>query len=208
MAHIITFAATKGGPGKSTLSAEIALIAHEDGNNVAFIDLDAQETLTMRFEARDTDLDGPTALSHINAKNFNNEIKAVLNDYDIIIIDTPGVVDASVTKALNVSDLIAIPLRASKADINSLGDILSQIDNLNLTKKAGFILNQVRGSRAVKRTIEAIMGEGQFFGIIGCREVYVDAGDAGVSVSELGSNKKAIEEVTKVYKSICRHLNK
>src|SRR4051794_12112478 len=50
----ITLATQKGGAGKSTLAASLAVAAAQDGHGVVFVDLDPQKSLMLWSRRRDT----------------------------------------------------------------------------------------------------------------------------------------------------------
>lgn len=205
MAFITVLAATKGGAGKSTISAQLAMWAHEKGCRTAIIDLDPQGSTRTRFYKRDEmGLSSPDLLIGLNADNFTDEIQHYIDDYDHIFVDTPGVVEKAVKVAMQKADLILIPLKPTQEDIDSLGDTTTLINGLGMHNKKAFILNQVKGARAIRHTINEIAGDGPLCGTVSHYEAFVEAGVERKSISEHGKNPKAITEIEKLFQSVCR----
>ena len=85
MGKVIAFSNQKGGSGKSTLSANLAVLWSNSGYKVAVIDADAQKSLSYWLDARksyygeddvgitklDFDIINPPVL-HISSKRRNN----------------------------------------------------------------------------------------------------------------------------------------
>ena len=82
MGKVIAFSNQKGGSGKSTLSANIAVLWSNSGYKVAVIDADAQKSLTYWLEARkkyygEDDI-GLTQYD-FDIKNLIDEVKKIIN---------------------------------------------------------------------------------------------------------------------------------
>ena len=80
MGKIIAFSNQKGGSGKTTLSANLAVLWSNSQYRVAVIDADAQQSLTYWLEARKKyygeDNIGIDSFS-FDARNLNEEIKNI-----------------------------------------------------------------------------------------------------------------------------------
>ena len=80
MGKVIAFSNQKGGSGKTTLSANMAVLWSNSGYKVAVIDADAQKSLTHWIDARkkyygDDDI-GVTPFE-LDIKNLSEEIKQI-----------------------------------------------------------------------------------------------------------------------------------
>src|SRR5690606_38069785 len=110
---IITLAQQKGGSGKTTLAAHLAVAAALTGRSVAILDVDPQGSLGTWFEARETRLgEGATRLTFRTASGWGarREAKALARDHDLVIIDTPPKSDLDIRSAFEVADLVVVPL--------------------------------------------------------------------------------------------------
>ena len=143
-AKVIVVGNEKGGSGKSTLSIHLAVSYLYSGYKVATIDLDGRQgTLTRYIENRvryaeenKLDLPMPEHLvvtpsqfsnkrsSEEDEKQLNDEIKDLKNDYDVIVIDTPGTFSHLSNAGHKNADILVTPVNDSLVDI----DVIANID--------------------------------------------------------------------------------
>lgn len=143
-AKVIVVGNEKGGSGKSTLSIHLAVAYLYSGYKVATIDLDGRQgTLTHYIENRvryaeenKLDLPMPEHLvvtpsmfsdkrsSAEDEKQLDNEIEDLKNEYDIIIIDTPGTFSYLSNAGHKNADILVTPVNDSLVDI----DVIANID--------------------------------------------------------------------------------
>ena len=143
-AKVIVVGNEKGGSGKSTLSIHLAISYLYSGYKVATIDLDGRQgTLTHYIEnrvryAKEQNLNLPmpehlvvTPSQFSNKKSSSEdeeqldaEIKDLKNEYDIIIIDTPGTYSHLSNAGHKNGDILLTPVNDSLVDI----DVIANID--------------------------------------------------------------------------------
>ncbi|MBP3616075.1 MAG: AAA family ATPase [Alphaproteobacteria bacterium] len=143
-AKVIVVGNEKGGSGKSTLSIHLAVSYLYSGYKVATIDLDGRQgTLTHYIENRvryaeenKLDLPMPEHLvvtpsqfsnkrsSEEDEEQLDAEIQDLKNEYDIIIIDTPGTFSHLSNAGHKNADILVTPVNDSLVDI----DVLANID--------------------------------------------------------------------------------
>ena len=109
MGKVIAFSNQKGGSGKSTLSANLAVLWSNSGYKVAVIDADAQKSLTYWLDARksyygEEDI-GITKLD-FEIRNLIEEIKAIKRKFDFIIIDSPPSITFETMQVVKASDRV------------------------------------------------------------------------------------------------------
>ncbi len=120
MAKIITIAQQKGGAGKSTIAAHLAIALKQKNNKVAIIDIDPQGSLTMWHNIREELFGkGYTGLSFANSSGIRvgseiNNFK-LLNDY--IIIDCPPHTETEAKSAIRAADIVLVPMQPSPTDL-------------------------------------------------------------------------------------------
>ena len=102
---IITLCNQKGGSGKTTLSFLLASAFSEIGKSVGMVDLDPQQTATRAI----------TNLQQQDATKLQLTEKP--KGYDVIFIDTPPRLDATLGGALAQSDKIILVSSPSPADL-------------------------------------------------------------------------------------------
>ena len=144
MGKIITFANQKGGSGKTTLSANLAVLWANSEYKVAVIDADAQKSLTYWLEARKKYYrEEPIGINHypFDVRNLNEDLKQIKRKYDFIIIDSPPSITFETIQIIKFSDFIYVPVQPSPIDL------MATIPFLNISKqerkKTTVILNRV-----------------------------------------------------------------
>ena len=144
MGKIIAFANQKGGSGKTTLSANLAVLWANSQYKVAVVDADAQKSLTYWFEARKKYYgEEPTGIDHysFDVRNLNEDLKKIKRKYDFIIIDSPPSITFDTIQIIKCSDVIYVPVQPSPLDL------MATIPFLNISKqerkKTIVILNRV-----------------------------------------------------------------
>ena len=120
MGKVISFTNQKGGSGKTTLSANLAVLWSNSGYKVAVIDADAQNSLTYWLEARkkyygEDDI-GITSYN-FDVRNLKEEIKQIKSKYNFIIIDSPPSITFDTIQIIKASDRVFVPVQPSPLDL-------------------------------------------------------------------------------------------
>ena len=120
MGKVISFTNQKGGSGKTTLSANLAVLWSNSGYKVAVIDADAQNSLTYWLEARkkyygEDDI-GITSYN-LDVRNLKEEIKQIKSKYNFIIIDSPPSITFNTIQIIKASDRVFVPVQPSPLDL-------------------------------------------------------------------------------------------
>jgi cellulose biosynthesis protein BcsQ len=135
-AKAVTVANTAGGSAKTTVAHALSVASVEYGKNTLLIDCDPKASLTFRVgregtrltladflsgtSIRSEDLDSHaerfdfiSADSRVGNGFTGQEMKALIEklpkEYDVVIIDTPSDINASLKAALDVADLVLVP---------------------------------------------------------------------------------------------------
>jgi chromosome partitioning protein len=126
-AHIITIAQQKGGAGKTTLAAQLAVAWARQGSRVALLDIDPQASLSAWVGLRRERLGEGSlgfefgALSGWRATEW---VESRARDAELIILDTPPHAEAEARIALRVATLVLAPLQPSPLDWWATGSTL------------------------------------------------------------------------------------
>jgi chromosome partitioning protein len=119
---IIVVAGIKGGVGKSTIAANLAVIAAADGLAVLLVDSDAQQTSLTWAAARATNPAAryPVTTVAVIGPQIAGELRRLAGRYDLVIVDA-GARDTDTQRiALAVADLALLPLPPRGPDLWTL----------------------------------------------------------------------------------------
>jgi chromosome partitioning protein len=120
MAKVITIAQQKGGAGKTTLAAHVAVALSQRGKRVAVIDIDPQGSLTVWHSQREKRLgEDYTGLNFVSVSGWHvgSEVSRLRLEHDFIIIDSPPHTETEARTAIRNADLILIPVQPSPTDM-------------------------------------------------------------------------------------------
>ena len=202
----IAFVTQKGGSGKSTLSAGVAVAAQAACERVFLLDMDPQKSLTTWAANRhDENLGVETVAS--------SKLPAALGalaqgNVTLVIIDTPATHSAASEAAMNAADLIIIPVRPTVFDIWS-SEVTRQRAK-ELGKEYVFVLNQcpiLQGNRRVQDGVAALEAMGGLLRpVITSRVDYQEAIRRGLGPTEIDPSGAAAEEMRQLWASLRRRL--
>ena len=190
---IITVASTKGGVGKSTFILNLATILLSKGKKVVILDGDSQNTISKWNKVREFMItEGSNLGSMFVASAQGNTLIDIANDKNaqgyIVLIDSPGVDDASMRSALLRSDYVITTCPPSPVDlweVETLTLILKKLQNIQ-GRKIPLILVFNKASSNIKE-----------------RASFKHSIRDGKGVIEYTpSDAKAIEEITNCYEEI------
>lgn len=120
MAKIITIAQRKGGAGKTTLTCQLAIAFAAQGFRLRLLDTDDQASLTMWAKQRAARDHQPGLIcSDAAGFRFTSALAEARRSADLVLIDTPPLIDASVKRTCAASDLILAPLQLSPLDLDA-----------------------------------------------------------------------------------------
>lgn len=120
MAKVITIAQQKGGAGKTTMAAHIAVALSQKGNRVAVIDIDPQGSLSYWHKIREDKFgEGYTGLtfSALSGWRIGSEVARLSKAQDFIIIDSPPHTETEARTAIRAADLLIVPVQPSPTDL-------------------------------------------------------------------------------------------
>jgi len=105
----------KGGSGKSTLSASLAVAAQGARERVFLIDMDPQKSLATWAQNRSDDNLGVEAIYSSKLPRVMETLAA--SQISLTIIDTPAGLTLGSEAAMRAADLVLIPVRPTVFDI-------------------------------------------------------------------------------------------
>jgi chromosome partitioning protein len=124
---ILTIASQKGGAGKTTLSAHLAVEAECTGAGpVAVVDIDPQGSLADWWNQRaaETPLFAAVDVAHLAEHMTALQRQGV----HLVVIDTPPAFLDVIRAAIAVADLVLIPARPSPHDLRAVGVVVEMAE--------------------------------------------------------------------------------
>jgi chromosome partitioning protein len=192
----------KGGTGKSTLAASIAVVAAEKGEKVVVLDLDSQASLVRWGERRQA----ANARSQVIVEPFESErlsrLPSILAGlagvgFTLAIFDTAGA-DAGATRFVaEAADLCLLPARPSRLDVEATAATFRCA--FLAKRRAAFVLNQCPANYRRARVTHAanclthlgLLAEP----MLATRMDFQDAMTAGLGVTEFARGGRAAQEI-------------
>jgi chromosome partitioning protein len=145
---IVGFLNSKGGVGKSTLCAAVAVRASKDFPNVCLVDLDPQESIADWWRRRGPgEPDNPRLIEGVT--RASDAVKALQHEHcDWVFLDGPPGSLLVTDDAIGISHFVVIPMRPSPLDI------LASQDAVRLCLDAGrpfaIVFNSCKGGASDK----------------------------------------------------------
>lgn len=166
MARILTVAQQKGGAGKTTLAAHLAVAIAETGRTVAVVDIDPQASLSSWWDMRtELGLAAPTngrgkgslSVHRITGWRTANEVEKLARDHDVVVVDSPPHAETEAKIAVRVADLVLVPLQPSPMDFWATQ---ATLDLAKSEKTAALlVLNRVPSRASLTEAMTAKIGE-------------------------------------------------
>jgi chromosome partitioning protein len=206
MGHVITIAQQKGGSGKTTLAANLAVAFARAGRSVALIDTDPQGSLGRWYMLRAETLGEPDMeFSTASAWGVSYESGKLRKSHDIVIVDTPPKADADLRPALRAADLVLVPVAASHVDLWATEGVLDLVAREG--GRALIVLNRIKaGTRLAEEVAEAAAQTAAIAAArLGQRVSYAETLGQGGSVAE-GPKSPAQTELAALADEVMAHL--
>ena len=210
MGKILAFTNQKGGTGKTTISANLAVLWSNSQYKVAVIDGDNQKSLSNWIEARKKyygEKDIGFDVHPYNSHSFSEDIKNIKRKYNFIIVDSPPSITYDTIQIVKNADRVFVPVQPSPIDL------MATIPFLNLTKqerkKAIVVLNRVMPR---VRLTEAMILRLRYAGAkiarsrISSKIIYAETFSAGRGVVDISVNSDASREIINLGNEILRNL--
>lgn len=205
--HVLAVASQKGGPGKTTLAAHLAVEAERTGNGpVAMVDTDPQASLTEWWNARE--IDTPAFVRSTVDRLAEDIERMTAYGIQLLIIDTPPAITQTIEKVIKVADLVLIPARPSPHDLRAASGTVEIVERMG--RPMVFVINGA--SPRAQITSEAVFALSQHGtlapAIINHRTDFAASMIDGRTVGELEPGGASAGEITLLWQYLQGRLGR
>ncbi len=209
VAKVITIAQQKGGAGKTTVAAQLAVAFAAAGKRVAIVDIDPQASLADWHRLRNgAGVRYPIDLSEVAGYRVSTEITRVKDNHDIVVIDSPPHAETEAKLAVRAADLVVVPVQLSPMDIWATGP------TVQLAQSAGvpvvIVLNRVPPRANIVQIMRGRLAEQELpvaQTTLGNRVAFAASMLEGLTVLESEPHSSAAAEVRALADEIASRLS-
>lgn len=205
----LSIVSTKGGVGKTTLAVHVAVAAQKAKIPTLVIDLDPQGSAAQwaKDRVRLAEEHGRWFDTRLEVRrSFANELQEDVEEarrqgFELVVIDTPPHADSPAARAVEVADLVLIPVRPGYFDLHAAKATINLVHNMKA--HAFFIVNQVpHNSQAIGQDAAAFL-EGKGIApaplAITLLQPYVRALRDGLTAPEIAPESRTADEINTLW---------
>jgi chromosome partitioning protein len=207
---VVAIAQQKGGSGKTMLAAQLAVALAEAGARVAVLDIDPQGSLTIwaKLRASAPKAGTPITCAATSGWRLTTELDKLRAAHDIVLIDTPPVIDSDARRAIRAADLVLIPLNPSPPDLWAAEGTLKLAAEEK--RPVALVFNRAAAASRLRKRMEAeIAARGLVLleTALANRAGYANAFADGTGVTEAGPATQAAEELRALANAVKSRLD-
>ena len=204
----VVIASLKGGTGKSTICACLAVEAEKQGRGpVALIDTDSQQgSLSHWWNSREAETPQLATLAASQLKEGIGQLEDL--GINLAFVDTPSVVMTTITPAIHAADLVLIPVRPSPNDLRVVGETLTVAEQARIP--FCFVINGATPRTHIAHDTRTLLSRhGDVAPVIIHNRVDFALSMAdGRTVSDAYPSSKSAQEITELWSHVAAILRK
>lgn len=202
----IVFASQKGGVGKTTLSAHLAVEATSTGSPSALADTDPQGSMAAWWNSRTAEAPLFVKASAKTLPKASRELK--FKGIEYLFIDTPPALSEAIRDVCTLADLVLIPVRPSPHDLRAVAATVDLIEPLG--KPICFIVNSATNrARITGQAAIALSQHGTVSPVLVHHRVdFASSMIDGRTVQELDPQSPSSKEVKDLWTYVLTRLRK
>jgi chromosome partitioning protein len=199
--HVIVLASQKGGAGKTTLAAHLAVAAEAAGDGPAvLIDTDPQGSLSAWWNVREV---ATPALAPASIAELPEKLAALAAaGYRVAVVDTPPAITEAIRAVLRSADLVLIPTRPSPHDLRAVGSTVALVTAAG--KPFVFATTQAKpNARLTVQAVAALSAHGVVApAVMHDRVDYAGSMTDGRTVQEIDARGRSAAEMTALWRFV------
>lgn len=204
---VIVFASQKGGVGKTTLAAHLAVAAEKAGDGpCVLLDTDPQASLAAWWNGRADQKPAFAPLASL--KELSSKLTALdAAGYAYAFIDTPPAITESIQAVVSCADFVLIPTRPSPHDLRAVGSTVELA--VKADRPFAFAVTQAKpNSRLTVQAIAALSAHGVVSqAVVHDRVDYAGSMIDGRTVQELDARSRSAAEVDELWSFVKERMN-
>ena len=204
---ILTVASQKGGAGKTTLSAHLAVEAERVGAGpVAVVDTDPQGSLADWWNQRAADTPIFAAVEVIRLAAHMTGLRE--QRVNLVVIDTPPALLQTIRASIAVADLVLIPARPSPHDLRAVGVVVEMAEAARIP--FCFVVNGATPRTTIAlEAVRALAQHGPVASVIVHQRIdFAGSMVDGRTVGEISASSRSADEITHLCKYVYTQIRK
>jgi chromosome partitioning protein len=194
--NVIVLASQKGGAGKTTLAAHLAVAAAGDGPAV-LIDTDPQGSLSAWWNVRKS---AAPVLAPMTIVELPEKLELLAGaGYGVAVVDTPPAITEAIGAVVVSADLVLIPTRPSPHDLRAVGSTVALVQAAG--KPFVFAVTQAKpNTRLTVQAMAALSQHGKVApAIVHDRVDYAGSMIDGRTVQEINPRGRSAAEMAELW---------
>lgn len=204
---VIVLASQKGGAGKTTLAAHLAIAAEAAGVGPAvLIDTDPQGSLSAWWNVRQAN---SPALAPATIAELPEKLTTLSQaGYVLAVVDTPPAITNAIRSVVAIADLVLIPTRPSPHDLRAVGSTVEIVQEAR--KPFAFVVTQAKpNTRLTVQAVTALSAHGVVApAIVHDRVDYAASMIDGRTVIEVDGKGRSAVEMTELWNFVQSRMPK